>query len=606
MRKLLSILLVLCAVITTSGCPDQGGGGPIKGPVIPATQTKNADPLRNAFVPKADPYNETATKVEYLPQNWNATDSLTFYFTPQGSQLIPYDWFLALEQPGAATTLFRDNQNILKYRYLPQNPDAWNPDGLPVGFTGEAADNVTWLGMTCAACHTAEWHVNNVAYRVDGAPTQANVQALMSDMIVAVKNTVDDPAKFDRFAAKVLAGQNGTTQVDLKAKIARWLAIRSGYNRRNFPGYDSNATSPQGPLGFGRFGQLDAVGAIINEVYWNAAKPQDLNNPTSVSKTADAPVSYPFIWNAHQQDKIQWLGIAQSGGPGSILSLVRNVGEVIGVFGHIEIPDSIPVVNKGYRSTLDRPSLEKLEGLITTLWSPLWPEAFGKIDQAAAKKGAEVFNRKLEKGLSCWNCHKEIKREDANRSFSMTLFATGTDGKAYFNFSSRSGPSGKLEGIPANFIPLTERIPADASATQMITNEVIGTILGTYTLNPPVDQLKNAEFGRRGMHLLTAAVMPEYEARPLNGIWATAPYLHNGSVPTLDALFRKAADRPMNFTVGTRAFDTRKVGLAEPPAPSTLPKFDTTLSGNSNAGHEFGASLSEDERTWLIEYLKTL
>ena len=141
----------------------------------------------------------------------------------------------------------------------------------------------------------------------------------------------------------------------------------------------------------------------------------------------------------------------------------------------------------------------------------------------------------------------------------------------------------------------------------MITNEVIGTILGTYTLNPPVDQLKNAEFGRRSMHLVTeAVVMPEYEARPLNGIWATAPYLHNGSVPTLDALFRKAADRPMIFTVGTRAFDTRKVGLAEPPAPSTLPKLDTTLSGNSNAGHEFGVSLSENERTWLIEYLKTL
>ena len=138
---------------------------------------------------------------------------------------------------------------------------------------------------------------------------------------------------------------------------------------------------------------------------------------------------------------------------------MRNVGEVIGVFGHVEIPDSIPLLNKGYRSTLDRPSLEKLEGLITTLWSPLWPEAFGKIDQEAAKKGAEVFNRKLEKGLSCWDCHKEIKREDPNRSFSMTLFATGTDGRAYFNFSGRNGPSGKLEGIPANLHPAHREDP---------------------------------------------------------------------------------------------------------------------------------------------------
>jgi hypothetical protein len=188
----------------------------------------------------------------------------------------------------------------------------------------------------------------------------------------------------------------------------------------------------------------------------------------------------------------------------------------------------------------------------------------------------------------------------------MTLFATGTDPTAFNNFSSRSGPSGRLEGLPVNFIPLTKKIPAGAAASVMITNQVIGVILGTYTLNPPVDQLKNAEFERRSALALEAVVQPQYEARPLNGIWATAPFLHNGSVPTLDALLRKQSDRPKTFSVGVRAFDTRKVGLAEPPSSSSLPKLDTSLPGNSNAGHEFGVSLSEDERRWLIEYLKSL
>jgi hypothetical protein len=606
MRKLMAPSLVLCNLITSVGCQDTGGGDPIK--PSPPVVKKNTDPSRDAFVPAIDPYNETATRVEYLPQNWSPTESLTFYYTPQGSQLIPYEWFLALEQPGASTAPFRENQNILKYRYLPQNPDPWNPDGLPVGFVGETAGNVKWLGMTCAACHTTELHFNKVAYRVDGGPTQANVQALISDMIVAIKNTVDDTAKFDRFATKVLAGKDDAAgRTDLKGKIAKWVAIRSGYNRRNFPGFDPNASTPQGPLGVGRFGQLDAVGAIVNEVYWNAAKVQDLNNPTAVSKTADAPVSYPFLWNAHQQNKVQWLGIAQSGGPGNILSLVRNVGEVVGVFGHVEIPDSIGVLNKGYRSTIDRAGLEKLEGLITTLWSPRWPAEFGKIDQESADKGAKIFTQKLEQNLSCWDCHGAIKREDPNRSFLMTLFATGTDAKAFENFSSRSGPSGKLEGLPVNFIPLTEKIPANAPATVMITHEVIGTILGTYTLSPPIDQIKDAEFGRRSAHALTAEVVKStYEARPLNGIWATAPFLHNGSVPTLDALLRKPADRPKSFSVGVRAFDATKVGLAEAPSTSSLPKLDTTVPGNSNAGHEFGVSLSDDERKWLIEYLKTL
>ena len=80
-------------------------------------------PSRDAYVAKSDPLGESVDKVVYLDQGWSPSESLRFYFTPQGSQLIPYDWFLALEQADSQT-LFRDNQNILKYRYLPQLPDA--------------------------------------------------------------------------------------------------------------------------------------------------------------------------------------------------------------------------------------------------------------------------------------------------------------------------------------------------------------------------------------------------------------------------------------------------------------------------------------------------
>ncbi len=605
-RPSLALLAIALSLPAVAGCWDRGGGTP----VVPPTPPKPGavDPLRNAFVPTTDPYGEPATRVAYLPQNWSAEESLRFYFTPQGSQLIPYDWFLALEQPGESTTPFRDPQNILRYRYLPQQPDAFNPDGLPVGFVGEVADGVKWLGMSCAACHTGELHVDGVAYRVDGSPTQANVQALLADLIVAVRDTAADAARFDRFAAKVLgSGDSAAARSGLKAQMAKWEAIRSGYNRRNFPGYDPAASTPQGPLAFGHFGQLDAVGAILNEVYWNAATVQDLANPTAVAAKADAPVSYPFLWNAHQQDKVQWLGIAESGGPGNLLSLVRNVGEVVGVFGHVEIPAEAPTLNPGYRSTIDRHSLEALEDLITTLWSPRWPEAFGAIDPALAAQGAEVFKRPLEQNQSCYACHGEIVREDPARHFDMNLFGTQTDPKAYFNFLERSGPSGRLEGRPINFVPLTETIPATASATQMITHEITGVILGTYTLNPPVDQLKDVLYGRRVTRTLGAPRNPsQYEARPLNGIWATAPYLHNGSVPTLDALLRPAAERPTSFRIGVRAFDTQKVGLGAGPATSTLPMLDTTAPGHTNGGHEYGVSLSEPDRRALIEYLKSL
>lgn len=118
---------------------------------------------------------------------------------------------------------------------------------------------------------------------------------------------------------------------------------------------------------------------------------------------------------------------------------------------------------------------------------------------------------------------------------------------------------------------------------------------------------------------------PHYRAKPLNGIWATAPYLHNGSVPTLDDLLSPQRDRPSTFCVGPMQFDPKRVGLAAPPMKDgevscetgqTL--FDVTKRGNSNLGHSFegdgteppdgvvGPGLSPQQREQLIAYLKTL
>lgn len=112
---------------------------------------------------------------------------------------------------------------------------------------------------------------------------------------------------------------------------------------------------------------------------------------------------------------------------------------------------------------------------------------------------------------------------------------------------------------------------------------------------------------------------PGYQAPPLDGIWATAPYLHNGSVPTLYGVLNSKA-RPRLFTrsyhTGEADYDRERVGwkvtaLAAPP-DDRLPAierrkvYDTTKSGRSNAGHTYGDGLTDDERWAVIEYLKTL
>jgi hypothetical protein len=113
-----------------------------------------------------------------------------------------------------------------------------------------------------------------------------------------------------------------------------------------------------------------------------------------------------------------------------------------------------------------------------------------------------------------------------------------------------------------------------------------------------------------------------YKARPLAGVWATPPYLHNGSVPTLYEMLIPADQRRKMFFVGRKEFDPVRVGLYPEPLSKNGFWFDTSIPGNLNIGHEFragyreyhqgdppshgviGPELTEDERWAIIEYLK--
>ncbi|MFN3232342.1 MAG: c-type cytochrome [Alphaproteobacteria bacterium] len=99
-----------------------------------------------------------------------------------------------------------------------------------------------------------------------------------------------------------------------------------------------------------------------------------------------------------------------------------------------------------------------------------------------------------------------------------------------------------------------------------------------------------------------------YVARPLTGVWLLAPYLHNGSVPTLDDLLSPPGERPKVFYRGYDLVDLDKVGFVSsgPEAAETGFRFDTAEKGNGNSGHEWGTTLAPDEKSALIEYLKGL
>ncbi|MDO9008815.1 MAG: c-type cytochrome, partial [Thiobacillus sp.] len=134
--------------------------------------------------------------------------------------------------------------------------------------------------------------------------------------------------------------------------------------------------------------------------------------------------------------------------------------------------------------------------------------------------------------------------------------------------------------------------------------------LDSYTLQLAQNQgmLYSADPDRRFRHFRKTY---GYANAPLDGIWLRAPYLHNGSVPTLWDLLQPAAQRPKMFYRGNDLYDPRHLGfVADPPAANDRPlfAFDTTLPGNGNAGHEgaaYGTTLPDADKWALLEYLKT-
>ncbi|GAB4194939.1 MAG: hypothetical protein Tsb002_26970 [Wenzhouxiangellaceae bacterium] len=93
---------------------------------------------------------------------------------------------------------------------------------------------------------------------------------------------------------------------------------------------------------------------------------------------------------------------------------------------------------------------------------------------------------------------------------------------------------------------------------------------------------------------------------PLDGVWLRAPYLHNGSVPTLSALLSPPAQRPAVFYRGNPVYDPATVGFEATSADNSVSRYDTQLKGNANSGHDYGVDLPATDKQALIEFLKTL
>ena len=599
-------------------------------------------------------------------QGWTPGNQAFWRETSQGSRLVPKAWYDALEQADS-TSPFSDQAYLATFGYLPSAPGRLSQRGvnLPIGFTvdkqsdqdlkhtglawyggqkHDAGNAEPWVGMNCAACHSSNITYQGENFMVDGAPTVADFQSFIAALDKALRQTLGDDDRFGRFAAKVLSGKDSEpNRTLLKQQLGVLVAWQERVAKMNGDPFTRASGEQKGfvqPYGYGR---LDAVGHILNKVaLYNEAVPQSGN-------LSDAPVSYPFLWDISKHERVQWNGSASN----AKLKLAktrdidygalgRNTGEVIGVFGEV-ITTKPGLVNvlKGFKSSVDTNGLVSLEELLSELKPPPWPGKFGALDTALVAKGDAIFDR-----LNCGACHNDAKTWKPGQPFEhmTTLKEMSADNRANLtdiwmacNAATRLANTGNLQGAKSG-VTGGPKFGATEPAFNQLAYTVKLTLIGKkgtiierigkifFNVEPPrtilgaaqdPDDIRQAQAEQcitgNGFPPETQKILA-YKARPLDGIWATAPYLHNGSVPTLYHLLLAPKDRPTSFFSGAHEYDPKFGGYVwkDPPA-GRFSKFSTTdasgkpIIGNSNAGHDYGVgTLSEPDRLALLEYLKSL
>lgn len=661
------------------------------------------DADRGAIAISNGAFGESYETPKYIDQGWSESDSLWFYNTTQGSNLLPYDFFLVLEQPDSIE-LLRSNRTIDFYRYLPQKSTFFNPDALPVGFVKDEYQKKDYVGQTCAACHTGQVNFKGKAVRIDGGPAMADMVGFLVALGKSLEAARDDVQKRERFVKNVLALNNDySNPEEVIQDLNKWTDTIEVYNTINHSHIE---------YGYAR---LDAFGRLYNRVLEhvinkaqlrlallqivNADKRhilterqveavlQDINETTIRDRQFDiilnrlrskegdfpslderdmlrvrnalfnepsAPVSYPVLWDITHSDYVQWNSIAANAGAAP---LARNAGEVIGVFASLDWTavkpgfsvsgfisgqsSKKPRIN--FKSSIDLPNLSRLESHLQSLTSPRWGDAMGalgagdlgKIDAEKASRGAMVYHQ------YCQSCHQVIDRTDWDRLVTVNMSdinVVGTDPAMAKHSVEYTGYSGNFESVYQKTNVGTVIIQNRAPVAQVLSAVTIGTVatpdadmnfisrrvFWLYLLIKSFFDNEIMQSVKSGNYLVDTTANPfqsllSYKARSLNGIWATAPYLHNGSIPDLYSLLlptKREGDpdegqyRPESFQVGCRELDLVNVGFQC--TGDVGFKLQTLRVGDLNIGHDYGTGrdgkepLTEQERLDLIEYIKTL
>lgn len=494
--------------------------------------------------------------------DWTTDDFRFFLHGSMGAEVVP-EWVLSGFRatypalfPGGDLTAF----GLL----VDRNSD------LPIGLSRRTVDHLGGLsavGINCAACHVAEIQpkAGGPTALVLGVTSHFDAEAFLGGVVVSTFLTCD-PNNLPRFLAAYTAAADPRAPRDrvaagIKAQTAAILdALAAELQEQN--------TRPASVLL-----KLDPANLRVTARTWEAANSSaaavrevlrlffNMRVALHVPHTPPAappPRSGPGRNNAFGVLSVALFGEPTLYGPAKFgvawnltdrqwvhwdgntrLPIVRNLAAALGLGAPLE----------GKRGVLDFAVVDRHTRLSERIRAARFPR---QIDAALAERGKPVFE------TECARCHVHSQADEDQRLFSPEEI--GTD---------------------ANRARLFDAHQSDNYNRFFAELEVTG-----YT--------PDSQPATRSTQ--------KYVAADLAGVWARAPYLHNGSVRTMAELLRPAAARATQFRRGSHVYDEAELGF-EDGGPFL---FDTTTDGNHNSGHEYGVSLSPEQTRALLEYLKSL
>jgi len=581
------------------------------GPTAPSAASGASDSKRPRPVSNPAPTQTSARKsagaspiITWAEQGWTPEQREFYHYTSQGTVLMPVGWFMALEQPPtdfwdllnpfSQQPLLSNAEYLAGFGLLPSSRSSLNPWGLPIGLAVAGDDSPVrgTVGTTCSACHTGEIRYRGNHFRIDGNQSMADmvsfIESAYKSLIAA--NVSAQPLslgfRWSRFSKRVL-GKSYSTESDrrLREEVAAFV---KPFEWEGF----YNATLGIYPTREG-YGRTDAIGRIGNRVFGTR-----LQEPKNLH-VANAPVNFPQLWDIWKFDWVQYDGsVAQP--------MSRNTGEALGVGALTEFltADGSPNPAPGkWATSVHFENLEKIETQLQSLQAPRWPRhILGEVDMNRAKRGRSLFAE------NCASCHAPrpvLPPGDAMAKLAVTMMdadTIGTDPQRVLNSSQAQYDPSKLLGVPSEKVSLTEGLRTVTENTKNWYYDTVGFTPEQRGFYDGFDRPNAVAFNMK------------YKAVPLDGIWATAPYLHNGSVKTIYDLLSPVNQRAKKFWVGLSDYDPVYLGLG-PKSNDMGFEMDTIQTGNANWGHEFnstkapgviGRLLSHDEKMALIEYLKVL